>query len=232
MKLLITGANRGLGYSLAHESLLGGHVVYAGVRDIRQADALLRLRERFPDRLHPIELDVSDEESVARAMGSTMELTDSLDGIVNNAAVMAETDKTIEELDMRLVRTTFEVNTFGPMRVVKHFLPLVLNGNDPSIIQISSEAGTILNAFGTNIPYSMSKTALNMFSERLRAYVGDKGIAVYAVHPGWMRTDMGGESAPEDPAKTAAAILRLMERKLKVTSKISFIDCRGRPMPL
>ncbi|MBP1995984.1 SDR family oxidoreductase [Paenibacillus eucommiae] len=232
MDILITGANRGLGYSLTLEGLRRGHIIHAAVRNVDEAGPLKQLAETFSHNLLLTEMDVSKEQSVIKALHQTKQRTASLDGIINNAAVMEESTKYLEDLDMDLVRWTFEVNTFGPMQVVKHFLPLIYKGTTPSIINISSEAGTILNAFSTNYPYSMSKTALNMFSERLRAYVKDKDIIVYAVHPGWMKTDMGGEEAPLDPNETASGIFDLLERKVTVNSKISFIDFRGRPMPL
>ena len=127
---------------------------------------------------------------------------------------------------------SFEVNTFGPMKVIQKFLPLIYNGENQVIINISSEAGTILNAFPTNYPYSMSKTALNMFSERLREYLKDKEIQVYAIHPGWMKTDMGGEMLPFEPENTARGIFNIIEKKVHIYSKIAFIDFNGRPMPL
>lgn len=105
------------------------------------------------------------------------------------------------------------------MRVVKHMLPLIGAGTQPVIMNISSEAGTIINAFSTNYPYSMSKTALNMFTERLRHYVQDQGITVYAVHPGWMKTDMGGEEAPSEPAAAAEGIYNIIEKRLRLQVK-------------
>jgi NAD(P)-dependent dehydrogenase (short-subunit alcohol dehydrogenase family) len=230
--IFITGANRGLGYCLAVEGLLRGYAIYAGVRSVNSFSMLDSLKNQNPNRVHLIEIDVSDEDSVRKAFREVQKTTDSLDGIINNAAILLEREKTIEELDFDLVRRSFEINTFGPMRVVKHFLPLICAGVEPVIINISSEAGTIINAFSTNYPYSMSKTALNMFTERLRHYVHDKGIAVYAVHPGWMKTDMGGEEAPGEPTATAEGIYNIIEKKITVTSKIAFINHLGKPMPL
>ncbi|NHN31497.1 SDR family oxidoreductase [Paenibacillus agricola] len=230
--IFITGANRGLGYSLANEGLIRGFNIYAGVKSSDSFPMLDPLKNQYPNRVHLIEIDVSDEESVKSAFREVQKTTESLNGIINNAAIMLEREKTIEELEFELVRRSFEINTFGPMRVVKHFLPLIYAANDPVIINISSEAGTIVNAFSTNYPYSMSKTALNMFSERLKHYVQDKGISVYAIHPGWVKTDMGGEEAPGEPSVSAAGIFNIIEKKLAITSKIAFINHLGKPMPL
>lgn len=230
--IFITGANRGLGYCLAVEGLHRGYAIYAGVRSTDSFAMLDSLHNQYPNRVHLIEIDVADEDSVRKASSEIRTTTNSLDAIINNAAIMLEREKTIEELDFELVRHSFEINTFGPMRVVKHLLPLIGAGTQPVIINISSEAGTIINAFSTNYPYSMSKTALNMFTERLRHYVQDQGITVYAVHPGWMKTDMGGEEAPSEPAAAAEGIYNIIEKKITVTSKIAFINHLGKPIPL
>jgi len=231
-KILITGANRGLGYALAEEALNRGHLVYAAVRSAETSPKLTALQTGCPERLVPVKVDVADEQSVKALADRLTELTTSLDVVINNAAVLLEREKTIETLDFEKLKESFEVNTFGPMRVIRHLLPLLLKGEAQSIINISSEAGSILNAFSTNYAYSMSKTALNMFTERLRYYLSDQGIQVYAVHPGWMKTDMGGDGAPTDPRDTACGILDIVERKIEISSKIAFINFLGKPMAL
>jgi len=233
MKILITGANRGLGFHLAAAGLKRGHAVVAGVRTPEHiGQPLEQLKLQYPERLQIVRLDVTSEQSVMEAAQCVKNGWGSLDAVINNAAVLLEREKVIEELDMNRLLYTFEVNTFGPVRVIKHFLPLIYYGKNQVIINITSEAGSIMNAFPTNYPYSMSKTALNMFSERLREYVKDRGIRVYAVHPGWIRTDMGGEQAPGDPEITARSIYEIMENQVRIYSKIACIDIRGRPMPL
>ncbi|MRH41594.1 SDR family NAD(P)-dependent oxidoreductase [Aquibacillus halophilus] len=233
MKILITGANRGLGNHLTKMALEKGHSVAAGVRSIKEAEQQMKhLKDQYQNTLLLVELDVTSEQNINQVVNQIEKQWGYLDSIINNAAIMIEREKTVEDLDMDKVRLTFEVNTFGPMRIVQHFLPLIYAGENQAIINISSEAGTIMNAFPTNYPYSMSKTALNMFSERLKEYLKDKRIRVYAVHPGWMKTDMGGMEAPYEPENTAAKVINIMEGKVKSYSKIAFIDFNGRPMPL
>jgi len=234
LRIVITGANRGLGYQFTKIGLEKGNTIVAGVRVLEEGGKAFRaLKERFNERLHIIQLDVTKESTLSAAAHYVRETLGGIDVIINNAGILVERDKTIEDLDMRQLIRTFEVNTFGPMRVIRNFLPLMTpSGEQQAIINISSEAGTILNAFPTNYPYSMSKTALNMFSERLREYLKERGIRVYAVHPGWMKTDMGGEEAPYDPENTANGVYNIIENKVNVYSKISFIDFNGRPMPL
>lgn len=233
MNILITGAGQGLGSWLTALALKRGHRVYAGVHSPeRVSDRIKECQERYKENLDVLCLDVTQEKSVEDVAGYVEAYGGTLDAVVNNAGIMIEREKTIEELDLSAMIRTFDVNTIGPMRVVQKVLPLLYRGNRPVIVNISSEAGTIINAFETNYPYSMSKTALNMFSERLREYLKPEDILVYAVHPGWMRTNMGGVDAPADPVDIANGILDILERKKKIYSKIAFIDATGRPMPL
>jgi NAD(P)-dependent dehydrogenase (short-subunit alcohol dehydrogenase family) len=232
-KIFITGANRGLGYHLTKEALTRGHTVYAGVRESSSHSLLESLEHQYPNRIRRIVIDVANENSIHQACEELKSCTNELDAIINNAAVLVEREKVLEDLDFEKLRFSFDVNTFGPMYIIQQMLPLIYSGKDQTIINISSEAGTILNAFDTNYAYAMSKTALNMFSERLRYYLSNKGIAVYAVHPGWMKTDMGGgDDAPFDPIDTACGIMDIIEKRVTITSKISFINHLGKPMPL
>jgi NAD(P)-dependent dehydrogenase (short-subunit alcohol dehydrogenase family) len=228
MNILVTGAARGLGFSLAAETVKRGHHVYAGIRLESDACELESLSRSHPGQVTLLRMDVAEDAQVARAL----EGISHLDGVINNAAINIGGQETIETLDLDLVRQTMEINLIGAMRVVQKTLPLLYQGSRQVIINISSEAGTIINAFPTNYPYAISKTALNMFTERLRAHLADKGFRVYAIHPGWMRTGMGGEAAPADPSVIASGILDIVEGKTRITSKIAFIDATGRPMPL
>lgn len=233
MKIFITGAGQGLGACLTSIALRRGHTVYAAVHSLNHiSEELIHCKNIFATSIHLLEMDVTDEASVQKAAGYIGQNAGSLDAIINNAAIMIEREKTIEELDLSAMSKSFEVNTIGPMRVIQTLLPQIYKGNNQVIVNISSEAGTIINAFETNYPYSISKTALNMFSERLREYLKSKDIRVYAVHPGWMRTNMGGIDAPANPEDIANGILDILERKKKIYSKIAFIDSTGRPMPL
>lgn len=233
MNIFITGAGQGLGACITSIALHRGHTVYAAVHSLDHiGEELKESLCRFDTSVHLVEMDVTDEDSVQKAAAYVKEHGNSLDAVVNNAAIMIEREKTIEELNLLAMSRSFEVNTIGPMRVTQKLLPLLYEGRDQVIVNISSEAGTIINAFETNYPYSMSKTALNMFSERLREYLKQRDIRVYAVHPGWMRTNMGGTDAPANPEDIANGILDILERKRKIYSKIAFIDSTGRPMPL
>jgi|HigsolmetaGSP12D_1036236.scaffolds.fasta_scaffold00532_9 NAD(P)-dependent dehydrogenase (short-subunit alcohol dehydrogenase family) len=234
MIVLITGAGRGLGRHLAEKAAAAGHTVLAGVRRPEaQAEALRALERGGSGRIHPLALDVADEASVAAAAREVRERFGRVDAVVNNAGVLLARDRTIEQLDFGDVERTMQVNLYGPMRVAKHFVPLLREAAEkPAFLNISSEAGSYAGAYGGDYPYALSKAALNYFSAQLRAYLKDRDVAVYAVHPGWIRTDMGGAAAPGDPAETAEGLLALIERRVVPQTEQVFVDFRGKPMPL
>jgi len=227
MNVLVTGASRGLGYWLAVEGASRGHRVFAGVRSLSAA-------ERFSAEKHavvPVLLDVTDESSVEHAAETVRRDAGSLDVLVNNAAVLLARDVPIERLDIGDVRRTFEVNLFGPIVVVKQMLPLLERSVRPIVVNISSEAGSSAHAYGGDYPYALSKAALNMFSIQLDRLFKPRGGRAISVHPGWIRTDMGGERAPGDPADAARRIWELIERGLPEVDP-PFVGVDGRPMPL
>jgi NAD(P)-dependent dehydrogenase (short-subunit alcohol dehydrogenase family) len=232
MNLLITGANRGLGYEIVIEALERGHAVIAGVRNLGEENAKLKaLAAKHGGQLVVSELDVTDEVGLAALASRMKEEGRTLGAIVNNAAILVARNTQIEELDMEDVIRTFDINLFGPMRVVKHFLKLLTEKN-AALINISSEAGSITSAYPGDYPYAISKTALNMFSQQLLAYVKERGIKVLSIHPGWMKTDMGGENAPTDPRQSACGIVDQIERKIVPDSRFNFVNYSGKEMPI
>jgi NAD(P)-dependent dehydrogenase (short-subunit alcohol dehydrogenase family) len=234
MKILITGAGRGLGYALAAEALERGHSVIAGVRNEGgRHGGLLELAGRHPGRVVIAGLDVADEPMIAGAASNLKRQGVVVDAIVNNAAILLARDASIENLDFGLMSQTMDINLYGPMRIVKHFLPLMSSGGARCIINISSEAGSFTNAYGGDYPYAISKAALNMFSRQLNKLLKDRDIPVYAVHPGWIKTEMGGERAPGDPVVSARGIMDLLERKTTAgIGDVVFIDYSGKAMPI
>ncbi len=232
MKILVTGANRGLGLALTKHGLEKGYQIFAGVRSLDEGTlkALLELKAIYQSHLHILQVDVTDEQSVATAANS---LTDHcLDVIINNAAVLEEREQTIEELDIEACMNSYDINTLGPMRVVKHFLPLLEKGTKQSIVNISSDAASLTHAYSGDYPYGLSKVALNMFSEKLSRELKEKNIRVFAIHPGWMKTDMGGENAQLEPLEPANAIFRIIDQELEIPHEHVFIDYQGKRMDL
>jgi NAD(P)-dependent dehydrogenase (short-subunit alcohol dehydrogenase family) len=233
MIILITGAGRGLGLQLTKLAVERGHEVIACIREISDAsEGLFALAARSPEQVRIERMNVTREEEVAGVAEKLRHDSVKLDGVINNAGVLLGRDHKLDTLPMHLLKLTFEVNLYGPMCVVKHMAPLMKGHSDAMVINISSEAGSMALAYGGDYPYAISKTALNMFSKQLNSELHPRGIRVLAVHPGWIRTDMGGSKAPMEATESATGILDLMERKTKVGEELIFVDHTGRSMPL
>jgi NAD(P)-dependent dehydrogenase (short-subunit alcohol dehydrogenase family) len=227
----ITGADKGLGLSLVQRFLKEGIHVFAGQYDT--SSNLSGLAKSFHPSCTLIPLDVTQMDSVAQAASHVAKLTSSLDVVINNAGVMLERRTPLHELDLThlpLVET-MQVNTFGPLRVVQQFLPLLEKGERKLIINVSSEAGSIADCWReSEFAYSMSKAALNMQSKILQNYLKPRGFKILAVHPGWMQTDMGGVGADIPTDEAAEGVFRLTEKNWDADDEI-YMDYRGQPLP-
>jgi NAD(P)-dependent dehydrogenase (short-subunit alcohol dehydrogenase family) len=227
--ILITGANRGLGLAIAQQFLARRDQVFALVR--HHGGALNELQQRYPDRLHAFPADVTDETSVSEAVASISERVDHLDIIVNNAAVhLEQSAPLIEQVDFSGYLYTFQVNAIGPLKVVKHALPLLRRGERNLIANISSEAGSIsASQRRSEYSYCMSKAALNMASKLLQNSLKDEGIKVLAIHPGWFSSDMGGPAAPITPADAAEVLVNTLLQPHELSGPV-YVASDGRPM--
>ncbi|MGE5597810.1 MAG: SDR family oxidoreductase [Bacteroidota bacterium] len=228
--VLITGADEGLGLALAKRFLAGGYTVLAG-QYRSDLSSLAELAARSPD-LRTIPLDVTSEASV-RAAAAEAELCSSrLDVLINNAGIHPPaSNNALPLVDFAAMERTLAVNAIGPLRVVQRFLPLVLAGEKKLLVNISSEAGSIgACRRKAEFDYCMSKAALNMQSKILQNYLRDIGVKVLALHPGWMRTAMGGPDADLAPEEAADAIYNLAAAPPPLDGPI-YLDYLGREMP-
>ena len=232
MNFLITGAGRGLGLELTRTALERGHKVIACMRETADAtEGLLKLAAEY-EQLHIERLNVTHEEEAMRLATKLAKDNVKLNCIINNAGILLAREHSLETLPMHLVRLTFDVNVFGPIIVAKHFSPLLADNAGSSILNISSEAGSMALAYGGDYPYAMSKATLNMFSVQAKNVLWKRGIRVLAVHPGWIKTDMGGNNAPLEAADSASGILDIAEGTTKIADELVFVDHTGRSMPL
>lgn len=230
--VLITGGDAGLGLSLVKRFLQGGYEVFAGV--YKSAVELNPSIEEYADLLRLIPLNVADMESVCNAARQVGDLTGELDIVINNAGIHLQNSKQVlEQLDLSdgHLQQTMDVNAFGPLRVVQQFLPLLEKGRQKLIINISSEAGSIADCRRENqFAYCMSKAALNMQSKILQNYLKPRGFRVLAVHPGWMRTNMGGQEALLQADDSADGIFTLAMKEWTAEDAM-YLDYQGIPLP-
>ena len=176
--------------------------------------------------------DVAVEAQVAAALAEVQHQLGHLDVVINNAAAKAERPaKPLEASDLSCYAPAFQVNTVGPLAVVKHALPLMRPGGAKRIINISSSLGSIAGHDLDRIfDYRLSKAALNMASRMLHNYLKNDGFTVLALHPGWFSSDRGGPDAPITPDQSAALLLPLMLEHQPTDEQI-FLDLHGKPLP-
>jgi NAD(P)-dependent dehydrogenase (short-subunit alcohol dehydrogenase family) len=227
--VLITGANRGLGLELTRILLQQAHRIFAINR--RESEALLQLRDEFPDDLLLYSADVTDEPAIADIMRRIGERVEHLDLVVNNAAVHLEHSKPeLEQVDFSVYLPTFSINAVAPLIVIKHALPLLRRGNGKLIANISSEAGGIGTAWRKNeYSYCMSKAALNMASQLLQNAYKEEGIKVLALHPGWFSSDMGGSQAPITTRQAAQDVAKLLTKTWSLDGPV-YVDPEGKAL--
>lgn len=219
---LITGANKGIGFETARQLGKKNITVLVGARDSAKGRAAAaELREDGIDA-HAIEIDVSKPESVKKAAAQVEHDFGRLDILVNNAAVMKdETKKRLSEQSLATWRETFDTNVLGVIATTQAFLPLLRKSDAGRVVNVSSILGSIEYHATPGSPvyeskdtpaYSVSKSALNAYTVQLAHELKGTKIKVNAAHPGWVKTEMGGEGATmeiEEGAKTSVALATL-----------------------
>jgi NAD(P)-dependent dehydrogenase (short-subunit alcohol dehydrogenase family) len=200
--IFITGANKGIGFETARQLLEKGFsVIISGRNKAKLTEAFNKLKSESAS-LEMILMDVSSEESIKGAAHILAKQRTRIDVLINNAAILLKEDQSLINRDFEIVTNTINTNCYGPLRVIREFLPLIKNGG--RIINISSSGGSMSDPVGGWSPaYCVSKTMLNALTRQLALELSGKGISVNSVTPGWVRTDMGGKSAPRPVEKGA-----------------------------
>lgn len=212
--ILITGANKGLGFETARQLVATGHTVYLGSRDAergRRAAEQLGARE--------VQLDVTDDASVNAAV-KAIEAQGGLDVLINNAGLQAEmTDNNLvigpPELTADVMRQTFETNVFGTVRVLHAFLPLLRRSSAPVVVNVSSGLASLTRVTTPGTPaysypgvaYPASKTAINMITvQYAKAF---PNMRINAVEPGFTKTDLNRNTGIQSVDQGATIIVRM-----------------------
>ena len=205
---LITGANKGIGYEVARQLAAKGFHVFVGARNRKAGSRAADEIAKHSGSASFLEIDVADSDSVTTAAQEFAKAADHLDVLVNNAGIIADGDDGILKISDELLRETLETNTLGPLRVIRAFAPLLAKSKSPRVINVSSGGGQLSGgADGWAPAYCISKTALNGVTSQLAAALPK--FAVNSVCPGWVRTDMGGQSATRSVEEGADTIVWL-----------------------
>ncbi len=207
---LVTGSNRGIGFAVAKGLLLKGHKVIVTSRKEIDGRKAVKYLSVFGDVDYHT-LDVSDDESILQLQEYIDKKYSQLDILVNNAGINYDTWQTALNADLEEVHETIETNVFGPWKMIKAFLPMMKKNKYGRIVNVSSGSGA-MNEMGAGTPgYSISKTALNVLTIKFAHEINGNDILINSVCPGWVKTDMGGASAPRTPEEGAETIIWLAE---------------------
>ncbi len=209
--VLITGANRGLGLEFARQYAEAGWRVHATCRNRVAAAALNALAEGASGKVTIDDLDVAEHGQIA-ALAETLGEAP-IDVLLNNAGVSQPGHESFGDIDYARWQATLRVNTLGPARMAEAFIEHVARSERKLIVCISSRLGSITaSASGGRYIYRSSKAALNAVVANLAADLRSRGVTVVALHPGWVRTDMGGPNAPLGPTESIAAMRSVIDR--------------------
>lgn len=204
--IVITGISRGIGRALAERFLENGDFV------IGTSTSGTCPVER--DRLLTLQLDLANPESIDTCMKSILNSGRKIDILINNAGIWSGIDEN-PTIDIGLLRKTLEVNLFGTIEFTERIIPMMNQGGH--IVNVSSRMGSLeyCEKGGINWPdYKISKAALNMVTKILAGRLAGN-ITVSSVHPGWVKTDMGGSDADIEPEEAAEDIFKLAVSKPK-----------------
>ncbi|CAM0141416.1 hypothetical protein VKS41_003875 [Umbelopsis sp. WA50703] len=226
----VTGASRGLGLEFVSQLQLAGHTVIAAARKPEASEGLQKLVDN--KQVYSLALDTLDPKSIDSVVQKVNEIApEGVDVLINNAGVTAPTGSTTLKASASDYVRVFETNVVGTALVTQKLLPALQKKKERKIFNISSILGSVeLTYAGANAPYGVSKAAENMYTKTLAEDLKSDNFTVLAIHPGWVQTDMGGNSAPLQPKESIAGMLSVFDKASpKITGK--FLDYQGKELP-
>ncbi len=217
--VLITGANRGIGLEFARQYTADGARVIACCRNPAKADKLAGLGVQVE------RLDVADPASVTQ-LSITLKAVP-IDIVIANAGYYGPERQEADDADFDGFIETFRINSLGPLMVAQALKLNLVSGHDKKLVVLTSKMGSIGDSTGGYLAYRASKAALNMIAHNIALEWKKDGIKVAILHPGWVKTDMGGASAPVTAAESVAG---LKDRISELWSGSSghFLDFQGK----
>lgn len=225
--VVITGADRGIGFALSEIFVKNGYTVYAG-QFMPDWPQLAGLKEQYPRQLHIIPLNVGDDQSVRSAAALVGTMTDRVDYLINCAGIFPKEENAEDFLN------AFQVNSLGPLRTVEAFLPLMKEGRK-MLCTFSSETGVIpLMQRVKDFPYCVSKAALNMEMHMLFRKLRPEGYTFRLFHPGWVKTYMSGTKSTVgdfEPDEAALVAYRYFVSSSELDDVLLLKDIQGQYWP-
>jgi NAD(P)-dependent dehydrogenase (short-subunit alcohol dehydrogenase family) len=226
MRVLVTGANRGIGHELVRQLVERGDDVDA----VSRTAAEIMYEDTTTDsKVRTFRCDIADDSSV-RAL--VADLGDSaIDMVINNAGVGGGPRQSLRDLDFAEALRTYNVDALGALRISLALLPHLRRGAVKKLVHVTSGLGSIAdNRSGGSYAYRMAKAALNMMSKNLAIELRPEGISSIVISPGWVQTDMGGPHAPVTVQESVRCMLRVIESATLAESG-EFLDWKGGRYP-
>lgn len=225
--LLITGANRGIGLALTRLYAQEGWQIHACCRHPEQADDLLRLAGDYPGlSLHALDVAESDQiRTLAR------QLSGPIDILFNNAGIYGPADTRFGHTDEQAWLECLRVNCIAPMKMAEAFVEQLASSQRKTLVNLTSKMGSMAdNGSGGSYLYRSSKAALNAVMKSAAIDLRPRGIKVALLHPGWVKTDMGGPNAEISTAQSALQMRNILEQ-MRLEDSGTFYDIDGSIIP-
>lgn len=215
--VLITGANKGIGFETAKQLIQQGYFVYLGCRDLEKGnEAVAQLASEGLTDAQAIALDVTRNDSLLAAAQQIGEQDGRLDILINNAGIPGSMPQNASEVEIDNMRTVFETNFYGVVRTTQAFVPLLKQSGLAVVVNVSSDLGSLGNQTNPGFKhfevkptaYVASKAALNAYTVTLAYEFKDAGFKVNSVNPGYTKTDFNNNSGPKPVDVAAETIVK------------------------
>lgn len=208
--ILVTGANKGIGFEICRQLARAGHHVILTARSVERGQTAVAKLEKEKLKVDFLHLDMADEASIEAAAREMKKRIKALNVLINNAAILDTWAGTIMTASAKELRDSLNINTVGPIMLTLALAPLLEAGKPARVINVSSQLGSIQNMTDGWASYGISKAALNAATRKLAEALRPRGISVNAASPGWVRTEMGTANAPLTVEQGAKNITRLI----------------------
>lgn len=215
--VLITGANKSIGYETARQLLAQDYFVFIGSRDLKRGqDAVAQLKATGFTDVDVLQIDVTDAASVSQAANTLETKISQLDVLINNAGIPGELPQNASETSQENIRHVFDTNFFGVIQTTQAFLPLLKKSSEPRVVNVSSDLGSLGNHTNPDyefyavkmLAYCSSKTALNAFTIQLAYEFRDTNFKINSVNPGFTATDFNHHRGHKTVEEGAAVVTK------------------------
>ena len=211
-RVLITGASRGIGAEMARQYAAAGDDVIACVRDPDAAPGIEDVR----DSVTVVQMDTGSPDSIAAAAAAIGD--GAIDVLINNAGAVGGTRQSVDDVDLEEWHRSLDVNTIGPLLIARAFKPNLAASGDGKLMNVTSQLAASTWPMGGMYIYSSTKAGLSKIAQALAIDWKDEPITVALMHPGWVKTDMGGPHAAITPEESASGIRAVIAGLTKADS--------------